>query len=148
MLFGLQSAKLEIIQRYIHSWSEERQFSTSHVYSLSSWIWIIRHTMHARMTSVMWLGINLGAQQRWMKTDTTSRRIRMEQKTGECVWTKIPPALAALSLPEVSANQSTFHQGPFKNCPICVFSNLFLVSTNRVWKSHQYKTDICGWWNW
>ena len=38
MLFGLQSVKLEIIQRFIHSWSEERQFSTSHVYSLSSWI--------------------------------------------------------------------------------------------------------------
>ena len=112
MLFGLQSAKLEIHQRYIHSWSEERQFSTSHVYSLSSWIWIIRHTMHARMTSVMWLGINLGAQQRWMKMDTTSRRIRMEQKTGECVWKTIP-ALAALSLQEVSANQSTLDQVPF-----------------------------------
>ena len=50
-----------------------------------------------------------------MKTDTTSRRIRMEQKTGECVWTKIPPALAALSLPEVSANQSTFDQVPCYN---------------------------------
>ena len=81
--------------------------------------------MLARMTSVMWLGINLGAQQRWMKTDTTSRRIRMEQKTGECVWKMILSALAALSLPEVSANQSKFDQVPFEGFFLTVQSVFF-----------------------